>query len=161
MDTLAHGLWSYVVFHKHKYRWLGVLFGVLPDLLAFGPFFLLRLFDGTTLIVKPVLVHIPTYTYTIYNLTHSLVIFLAVFFLVFLLTKKWFVPLLGWMLHILIDIPTHTTAFFPTPYAWPFAAPPINGIRWSDPVFMIVNYLALFSVYFFLFYRKRTKLRKK
>lgn len=157
MDIFAHGLWSFALFHKQKKRWWAVLFGVLPDLVAFGPFFLWSFFTRTWSFGPPQLAGIPQYVFLAYRVTHSLIIFLAVLGIVSLLWKEWVVPLLGWGLHILIDIPTHTRAFFPTPFLWPISNAQISGISWADPAFMALNYLALVSVYFFLFVAKKRK----
>jgi hypothetical protein len=58
-------------------------------------------------------------------------------------------------LHILCDIPTHTTSYFPTPFLWPFSTPFVNGIPWSTPWFMAANYTSLFLFYCCLYFSFR------
>ena len=96
MDTLAHGLWAYAVFNKKKYAWLGAFFGVLPDLLSFGILFVIGIATGTLHRGKPALESLPSWIFSAYNMTHSLIVFAVVFLIVFLITKKWFWPMLGW-----------------------------------------------------------------
>ncbi len=157
MDIFAHGFWSFAIFHRFKHKWLAAFLGVAPDIFSFGLLFFANIMGGVFHVGKPELESIPPYVFMLYNMTHSLVVFGMVFVLVYVLTKKWFVPLLAWALHILIDIPTHTHAFFPTPFLWPLSDVKISGISWSDPAFMVLNYGALISVYFFLFVKKRKK----
>src|SRR4030065_1104639 len=72
MDIVAHVLWGGVSFGwKRKYGW-AFLFGVLPDLLAFGPFFVYRLISGTLKFGKPEIALIPQVVFTAYNFSHSL-----------------------------------------------------------------------------------------
>lgn len=151
MDTFAHGLWTYAIFHNKSYAWQAVLFGVLPDLLSFGMLFVINIFSGKFHRGPPALESIPKWLFAAYNLTHSLVLFLIIFFSIFLITKKWYWPLLGWAIHILIDIPTHSARFFPTPFLWPLSNYNFNGISWATPWFMVINYLALVIVYTLLF----------
>jgi hypothetical protein len=59
----------------------------------------------------------------------------------------------AWALHILCDIPTHSTRYFPTPYLWPFPTPFVNGVPWARAPFMITNYLLLGVALGFYFWR--------
>ncbi|MBI2107124.1 hypothetical protein HYT57_04005 [Candidatus Woesearchaeota archaeon] len=152
MDTLAHFLWTFALFFKRKERWLAGLFGVLPDLVSFGPHLILSFIAGNAMFGRSELTNIPVSVFMLYNLTHSIIIFVLAVLIVYLLTKKihWF--MFGWGLHILIDIPSHTTDFFPTPFLYPFPQFYVNGIQWNNPVFMIVNYSLLVIVYAWLMY---------
>jgi membrane-bound metal-dependent hydrolase YbcI (DUF457 family) len=77
---------------------------------------------------------IPQFVHVLYNFTHSLIIFAFIFGLVWFFYRKPFLPLLAWGLHILIDIPTHSAAFFPTPFLWPVSDFMVNGISWGQPI---------------------------
>lgn len=154
MDIFAHGLWSFAIFHKRSDVWWAVLFGVLPDLLSFGILFFMNLFTGSLQRGPPALSTLPKWLFTAYTLTHSLVLFAAVFLLVFLITKSWYWPLAAWVIHILIDVPTHSTKFFPTPFLWPISNYNFNGISWGTPWFMIVNYISLVIVFVFMYIKK-------
>src|SRR6185436_4595384 len=125
MDTLAHGLWGGAVFgqKKREWKWAFVL-GMAPDLLSFGPFFLTRFGDIASRwahrTFEPPDPHIiPAYVYHAYNVTHSLVMWALLFGLVWAWKRRVYWPLAAWALHILCDIPTHSTRFFPTPFLWP------------------------------------------
>ncbi|MBI2658330.1 hypothetical protein HYX08_06590 [Candidatus Woesearchaeota archaeon] len=154
MDTLAHGLWSYAIFHKKRYVWLAALFGVLPDILSFGILFMLNLVNGSFHNGWPTLDSLPGWLFSAYNFTHSLVMFIAVFALVYLISKKWLWPLAAWAIHILIDIPTHSFGFFPTPFLWPLSDYKFDGISWGTPWFMLANYSALTAVFIIIAHSK-------
>lgn len=59
MDIVAHGLWTYAVFHRKKYKWLATLFGILPDILSFGPFLIYELITNGAVFGKPNINSIP------------------------------------------------------------------------------------------------------
>lgn len=122
-----------------------------------------------------------------YNFTHSLVIFAVGFIIVhfalnFLLSSErrsawqaklspnrdpskigWIVfwPMLGWALHILIDIPTHPD-FYSTPFLFPLSGFKNHyGVSWGHPVFMAINYSMLVLVYFRIYYYQKRKFLKR
>ena len=71
-----------------------------------------------------------------------------VFIIVWFFYKRPRYELLGWALHILIDIPTHVLAFFPTPFLFPISEYRFSyGIQWSNIYFMIINYTLLLFVW--------------
>ena len=162
MDIFAHGLWSYAVFHKKKYVWLATLFGLLPDFLSFGIIFVINLLNGSFNRGPPAINSLPEWLFAAYNMTHSFVMFLFAFILIYAFTKKWFWALTAWGIHILIDIPTHSFKYFPTPFLWPLSDYKFNGISWSSPWFMLVNYSALMIVFVLIAHNraKEKKLRK-
>lgn len=159
MDIFAHGLWTYAVFHRKRYAWLAVLFGLLPDLLSFGILFIANLANGDLARGRPALDALPTWIFASYNMTHSMVVFGFVLLIAYIITKKWFWPLMAWGLHILTDIPTHSNSFFPTPFLWPLSNYRFNGISWGTPWFMMLNYGALIIV-FIVIARNRAKYKK-
>jgi len=151
MDIFAHALWTYAIFHKQKYKWWGAFFGILPDILSFGPFFVYyHLILGNNF--KNDLIN--DSVFVMYNITHSLVIFTIFVITVYYITRKIPWLMFGWGMHILIDIPTHTKDFFPTPFLWPLFSLKINGISWGEPWFMIINYSLLIIVYSWIIYKK-------
>lgn len=169
MDIFSHGLWGAVAFAKKgkKSFWPAFIFGILPDLSAFGPVFINHLF--TNGFVRPDFATyepprpdlLPSYVNGIYNFSHSFFIFLFVFLIVWILRKKPFWELSAWGIHIIIDIPTHTLAFFPTPFLYPFFSYKISGILWMNPFFFITNLTLLVAIYaFFYFYVWREKTKK-
>ena len=173
MDVLAHGLWTNVMYklipetrNNKKTTWWGIFFGVFPDLVAFTPVFAYIFYRGIFLhtwirFAPPEdtnqTIPLDQLTHHLYNFSHSLVIWLIVFVLVWLLFRKTPWVLLGWALHICIDIFSHSSQFFPTPFLFPISKFYVNGIPWAEPVFMIVNYSALVLLYIFLIPRIKRK----
>lgn len=97
----------------------------------------------------------------LYQYSHSLVIFLVVFFIAWAISRRPRWELLGWALHILIDIPSHVIDFYPTPFLWPISEYRFPyGIQWSNMWYMIINYAALVSVWIWIVLKKM-KNRKK
>ena len=122
MDIVSHALWSGVVLgRKNKKRFIGVvIFSVLPDIFGEGIMFLFMFLglDGMPSLENghPNIADYPIYAQNFYNSSHSLVVFALAFLLIYMLNKKVYWPMLGWGLHILIDIPTHSIELFPTPF---------------------------------------------
>lgn len=176
MDILAHTLWANagaraanaVAEKKNKKLHISpgwaAFWGVFPDLFAFTIPFALRfyyLLIGSTAFSKfferpslPALaqdVHSQggfDIAHYLYNYSHSLVIWAVVFIIVWIIFKRPRYELLGWALHILIDIPSHILAFYPTPFLFPLSDYRFPfGIQWSNQWFMIINYCALLVVW--------------
>lgn len=158
MDTLSHGLWGGITVGTKSRRdyWVAFLCGVLPDLIPFGWTFV-NLFLGLDhrRFGPPDASAIPSYVDQLYNITHSFVIFGVVFGIIWLFRKKPYLPMLGWLFHILLDMPTHSGAFFPTPIFWPLSSVHVNGTPWITPWIFISNWVALALLYGFWFWRKR------
>jgi len=162
MDILSHGLWAAAPFYRksRKSFWIAFLFGVLPDLVAFVPHMVLMILgpERHPLFTRPPISLINPLTFDLYNITHSLIIFLALFALAFFLNKsKPYWKMWGWGLHIISDIPTHSIKFFATPFLWPLSNFRVNGIPWSNPKFLLWNYALLVSVYVALTLLRRGK----
>ena len=157
MDIFAHFFWAYAIFHKTKKPWLAGLSGIIPDLLSFGVFFVIRIFNNTFKFGPPNPALVPGFVTKSYNYTHSLIIFLLLLLLIYLITRKFYVFLLGWPLHILLDIPSHTNRFFPTPFLFPISNYTFNGINWGNPIFMTINYSLLLITYIVIFKKQITK----
>lgn len=175
MDFFAHGFWTNALYEVADRRnkkprsakgiWLPIFFGVAPDMFSFGVLLIANVFTSGTFWPEriagdhsfgpPDPSRIPAYVHTLYNFTHSFVVFAAIFLLVWLFRKAAYLPMAGWGLHILIDIYSHTDAFFPTPILFPFSKFHVSGISWANPWFMAINYGALALTYFTLYFRKR------
>lgn len=164
MDVVAHGLWGGALFlrQSRKLFLAALLIGMAPDLISFGVFHMMHPeWLGLRLAGKisgpPALSSLPPYVFVTYNIGHSLVIAALAFGFSWCLTKQPPLLLIPWPLHILCDIPTHSAKYFPTPFLWPFRTPFVDGIPWSTPWFMLVNYAAIIAVYSVLLLRIRSK----
>ena len=163
MDIVSHGLWGGIAFGRNRRRnfFAATAFSVLPDVGGEGMMFLLVVLG---LPGMPGLAHghpdiseFPRYAQGFYQATHSLVLFSLVFALVWALRKEHYLPLAGWGLHILIDIPTHSLALFPTPFLWPLSSFRVDGVSWRSTWIMIPNFALLLLVYGIWFCRRRTR----
>ncbi len=167
MDILSHGLWGGAAFGRKtkKSFWLAFGFGVAPDLFSFGIFTAMNVLgfvsgpDWSN--GPPSNESIPAYVHSLYNVTHSLVIFSIIFLVVWLLRKKPLYEMLAWPLHILLDIPTHSTRFFATPFLWPITSYKIDGVPWSNPWIFFPDWILLFVVYGYLWYQKKKRMQSK
>ncbi|MEO5635102.1 MAG: hypothetical protein ABIS26_00065 [Candidatus Paceibacterota bacterium] len=162
MDIFSHGLYGGIAFGKRSKRdyITAFLFGIGSDLLAFAPYILSILFGLAPLpsgkIEPPVSGGVPTYVHSLYYFTHSLVIYAVFFALLLYLGKKNLAKLtFGWPLHILVDIPTHSSAFFPTYFLWPVSNFSFNGTPWIEPKIFIPNVIVLMLLYIFWYFKKK------
>ncbi|MEY4731090.1 MAG: hypothetical protein RL681_36 [Candidatus Parcubacteria bacterium] len=193
MDIISHGLWGALLAKSVNIRLrrtkkngevrkldplLSAFWGFAPDLIAFTPVFLL--FGGGILsghiepeqFIRPreaEVIGAETngifwVTREIYSVTHSAIVFFAVFFAVwafrkFVLKRSYaFIwEMTPWLLHIAMDVFTHSSDFYPTPLLWPFSAWHFNGMPWSHPVILVPNYIAL-AAGFYIVRRKRKRI---
>ena len=153
MDIISHGLWGGVTLGRKRRTdyILAFAFSILPDILAEGIMFSL-IFLGIDSMPSldnghPNISDFPVYAQNLYNTTHSLVISILVFTIIGIIRKQVFWPLGAWGIHILIDIPTHSYALFPTPFLWPISDFKIDGISWDSPVILIPNIVLLIILY--------------
>ncbi len=162
MDSISHGLWGAIIAgRRNKRNFIAAfIFGVMPDALSFGIFLSTIIFEFKKHVwgEPPAIESIPAYVFSLYNISHSLLVFGLVFILVWVMRKKMYLPLSAWGLHILVDIPTHAYAFFPTPFLWPISDFKIDGTPWSHPYIFIPNVILLGGLYVWFFIsRRRTR----
>ena len=159
MDIIAHSLWATAIGKTWNRRartrlrlaWF-VFWTMFPDLFSFAPMVVAGLsakLSGATQIrhVHSIL------GIGLYSLSHSFVVFAAAFALVSLVSRRPVWAMLGWALHIAIDIPTHSR--YTTPFLWPVSHYRFTGIGWWERWFIIVNYTALAIVFVVLRIRDR------
>ncbi|MFB3825432.1 MAG: hypothetical protein ACE15B_01640 [Bryobacteraceae bacterium] len=162
MEIVAHGLWAAAaaIAVKNSARpklrpgWT-VWWGVFPDVLAFGPsilagiWFWLQGARGHDLHVH---LGVP-----LYPMAHSLIVFALAAAIASILARRIVYEMLGWLLHVAIDIPTHSMRYYATRFLWPLSDIRVDGIAWWTPWFWITTYAALAVVYFLLwrFVRRR------
>lgn len=155
MDIISHALWTNLIFKElpTEQRSLAVFFGVTPDLISFSFITLKTFFRKTMHFVSPALSSFPKYVFRFYDVTHSLVVWLGIFLILKLLGMDWWVVVFyAWGLHILLDIFTHTSSFFPTPILWPFSRFHFSGINWSNKWFMLFNYALIVFMYLVFYF---------
>jgi hypothetical protein len=98
----------------------------------------------------------------LYQFSHSLVIFVLIFILAWVFSGRPRYELLGWALHIFIDIPSHTIDFFPTPFLFPISDYRFPyGVQWSNVWFMLINYSLLLIIWGGILFRKYFKIPLK
>ncbi len=145
-------------FHVHV-GWTA-FWGIFPDLFAFTIPFTIRIFSLLTgSLMLSNFFHRPPVSeealpsgfstaHNLYQYSHSIVIWALVFLLVWAIFKRPRYELLGWLLHILIDIPSHALAFYPTPFLFPVSDYRFPyGVPWSNMWYMIINYSLLAIVW--------------
>src|SRR3989344_8761006 len=139
MDYFAHGFWSYILFHWIRRPIYAVLFGLLPDTVAWVPYIFYRLIIGDTF-GAPLVEQIPAWVFFMYGLGHSLIISAAVIIIIAIAVRKIPYTMLAWPIAIIIDLLTHTRDYLPTPFLWPVSDWKFPGISWGNGLFMIINY---------------------
>ncbi len=168
MDILAHMLWANYgaragnkKLEKKKKPLINLtwvtFWGVFPDLFAFGIPMILAI---PTIITNGFTLdrHHFGISATLYQYSHSLVIWAVVFSIVWIISKRPRLELLGWALHILIDIPSHAASFYPTPFLFPISEYKfLHGVSWGNKWYMIINYSLLLLVSLYFFTRKKTR----
>jgi len=152
MDFIAHALWTYIIFYDTPYVFLAIIFGILPDLITFGPsfsnFILTKKYKKADFKdPEKSLKYLPGYVFELYKITHSLVIFGIVFLFIFLINGSVYWPVFGWLIHIIVDIPLHTKNFFPVNFLYPISNYSVNGIKWGTKRFMIINYSVILIIF--------------
>ena len=151
MDTLSHALWGKGLFGYRKYRWFSFLFGVMPDLLSFGIYFLFNLIVNpfTMKLGKPELSELPDWVFLLYDFSHSFIIAMIFILIVYKINKDFCFPMLAWPFHILLDVFTHSVEYFPTPIFWPISNYRFDGIPWSNPYIMLINIICIFLIFIY------------
>ena len=158
MEIIAHGLWAAAAAITAKNK-IGIKvhtgwtawWAVFPDVLAFGPGVAAGVWlwaEGGSPGVGDHLVPRVHIGLPLYPMGHSLPVFLLVFAIVALAARRIVWELLGWMSHILIDIPTHSFSYYATRFLWPVSDLRIDGIPWWTPWFWVATYVVLALVYF-------------
>ncbi len=151
MDILSHALWILIIYFNNTKRIYAVLFGMLPDIITIIPHLL---FDYAS------------YTQTTYDITyrytHSLVVFLVIGMIIYLLYKQIIILWLAWGVHIIIDIFTHPSWYYPTPYLFPFYSPSVPFTAdYRSYSFLIINYFSILAVLSLIMYKKGKSNKRK
>ena len=119
---------------------------LLPDTLSWAVYFVYNLFNGTHFGVSS----IPTWVFTLYGISHSLIFAGVVILLIYFLLRKVPVYIFAWPIAILMDIPTHSREFLPTPFLWPVSDWYFPGFSWGSRWFMIANWSLIILILIYL-----------
>ncbi len=152
--TSADGLritWSrgWIAFGRKSRSSFGLAFaiGIAPDLSSFGVLYVTATLG---LSPKPDFRHgtppkstISHYVHHLYNYTHSFVVFLAVFFLVWLFLKRPVWELRAWGAAYPDRYAFAFLRLFPTPVLWPLSDWKFDGWEWMAPGVLIPNFMLL------------------
>lgn len=173
MNTIHHGFWMYFFTHRSRAVWQYVLGGVAPDLVYFV-MLAAMLWRGdlswrALLNLNPTvfLSYLPLYPWAgkIDLIGHSLVVWLAALLLSLLPLVRTVRPfILGWGVHVLIDVFTHSAyaVYFLYPLSMRQVHSPLS--YWETTFlareFNTVNYVLMFAAAVYLVYwwwRRRTR----
>ncbi len=155
MDIISHALLTNLVFKDAptEQRLVATAFGIIPDLVSFGPMFNSLFLRKILFFKKPPQSLFPAYVMRLYNIFHSFIIWLAVFLILLVCGFYWWaIAICGWGFHILLDVFTHNRRAFPTPILWPLSKFHFSGIGWSNKWFMIFNYTVILFLYIFFYF---------
>ena len=178
MDVISHAIWGRHLSHRHINWKIAAAMGVLPDLFAFVPSGIISFSSGEgrpRVDENTVTSDIPAIGWELYKVSHSLVWTFVLFLLIWgglelrlrrsggklLPEGKWLQTemkprtaatflVLPWAAHILLDIPSHTLRFFPTPFLMPFSDFMVDGIRWGVWWVWGLNVIALIAVWWLI-----------
>jgi len=177
MDIISHGLWAGAAaecLRRRSGRRLGVIgwavvLGMVPDVVSVLPVMGWALFQPDTFgLVYSYIVATPgkepvlpatviMLAHHSHCIMHSAVIALVVALLAWWLHPSLLLPLVGWWLHIAVDIPTHSNHYYAVPFLYPFTYWGFDGIPWTTPWLLAVDYIAIAMVYGALFASRRVR----
>lgn len=166
MDIFAHALWTTAAAVGTRQRirrpihlgW-AAFWGVFPDLFSFAIPVVIKIWWYATGVTASLLPDANSarrlrFVWQLYYCSHSLIVFAAVFGIVWVLAKRPVLEMLGWGLHILIDIGTHQ-GMFAVHFLWPLSSYGVSGVRWENHWFMAMNYGALLILYLWMWVQRR------
>ncbi len=103
-----------------------LFFGILPDLASIGLHLIYHILRHGDMGWHA----IPPFIFTLYNLTHSLLIAGVCVLAAALWLRPWAAPMLAWPVHILTDTLTHGAGRFATPIFFPLSDYRFSGVNW-------------------------------
>ena len=154
MDTLSHALYGKGLFGYKKYRWYSFFFGIVPDILSFGIYFIYLIVFSEFEFGGPSREELPYWVYDLYDISHSMVTALVFIAIAYKINKDFAWPMLAWPMHIIVDFFTHSIEFFPTPILWPISDYRFDGVPWSNPYVLVINFVLIFVIFI---YRRKNK----
>ncbi len=177
MDIVAHVLWAGAAAEALRHRtYLStatvggiVLLAALPDVVHLAPLAAWALSQDAPLSLvyrtlvapagrgPPVPEAVHALGANLYFIMHSAPVAAALAALAWAARQRFPVVMLGWWLHIAIDLFTHSGDYYAVPVLYPFSDYAWDGIAWRPPWFLVLNYLALAVTYF---WRLKTRGRR-
>ena len=154
MDTLSHALYGKGLFGYKKYRWYSFFFGIIPDIFSFGIYFIYLIVFSEFEFGRPSREELPYWVYDLYDISHSMVTALVFIAIAYKINKDFAWPMLAWPMHIIVDFFTHSIEFFPTPILWPISDYRFDGVPWSNPYVLVINFVLIFVIFI---YRRKNK----
>ncbi|MBD3318481.1 hypothetical protein GF342_01075 [Candidatus Woesearchaeota archaeon] len=159
MDIFAHAAISFIAFHWMRRWWLAILFGVLPDIMSWGVYVAYSIINGGAF-GPPNLAQIPAWTFMLYGISHSLIVWGLVVAVLYFSLKKFPYYVLAAPLAISIDVLTHSRDFLPTPFLWPLSEWRFPGIQWGQEWFIVTYWtLIIIGIAAVMFYKYRKRLQ--
>ena len=166
MDIVAHTLWAgagMAMLHRREVLprrtvVATLILAALPDVLHLAPIAMWWMFaDGTFAALPGYAMAVPgqepwlppwvqLWSHHLHCLMHSAPVAGLVTLIVWAVRRAFWIPLLGWWLHIVIDVFTHSADYNAVPVLYPFTQRGFDGIAWTTPWFMLLNYAALAAV---------------
>jgi LexA-binding, inner membrane-associated putative hydrolase len=163
MDIVAHTLWAGIGVTLARSRWpiapkivaLTMALAALPDLAHALPLLGWWLFGkGSLAALWAYAVAVPNHepalpplvdllSHHLHCIMHSALVAGAVTALLWAALRTFWIPLLGWWSHIIIDVFTHSKDFYPAPVFYPITERAFNGVAWNQPWMLALNYAAL------------------
>lgn len=163
MDIMAHVLWAgaatVLVTRRRQVPRRTVVATLalagLPDVLQFVPVLAWVLFgDGAWSALGALATSMPGHeppmpdavglaSHHLHCMGHSAVIAAVMTAALWIARGSLWMPLLGWWSHIVIDVFTHSAAFYPSPALYPLTYRGFDGVAWNEPWLLWLNYGAL------------------
>ena len=163
MDILAHTLWvgaAAALASRHRALSRATVVGALglaalPDLLHLVPILVWWLAgDGSLAVLRAYAVALPGqepgmpawvqfWSHHLHCVIHSAPVAVLVGGVLWFVRRAALMALLGWASHIVIDVFTHSADYFPVAVFYPFTDRGFDGIAWTSPWFMALNYGSL------------------
>ncbi|MFH0951534.1 MAG: metal-dependent hydrolase [bacterium] len=156
MDIVSHILVSNLVYKElpTTARWLAIVLGTFPDLVSFVGIFNIEFVKKLLFFKRIPTVYFPRYVLFIYNVTHSLLFWLATWMICYFVLNQVTAAIVvsSWGLHIVIDIFTHNSkSNLATRIFWPLSNWHFDGFIWTTKKFLIINY-AIIAILYLIFY---------
>lgn len=171
MDVISHGLWATALGEALRRRGLATKgqvagaagFGLAPDLVSLVPVSIWAIgSDSTIEAVRAYVFAVPgtepamapwahILEHNIHCSAHSLIVLGLVTLISFWKVRWLLVPLVGWGLHLALDVPTHSSEYYAVTIFYPLTEWSFDGIAWTHPAVLGTNYVALALTYAWLF----------